>query len=141
MENCVFCNIKDKEDEEIIWENKDFIAFLDKKPITPGHVLLVTKKHVRFLMDTWNELFIKIMKIAKYLNEPIKNAVKSKTVGIMLSGFEVEHVHIHLVPRNKPGEFQNPQEEASKEELNRIADKIRGEIERLIEERGPFPID
>lgn len=131
VESCIFCNIpKNRDKEEIIWEDGEFIAFLDRKPIKPGHILIIPKKHVEFLFDVDYETYIKMMMVAKKLSIPLIKALKSKTVGILLSGFEVLHVHIHLVPRDKPGEFNVMQKEASREELHEVAEKIREEIKK-----------
>lgn len=128
-EKCIFCDIPNNRDkEEIVWEDDEFIAFLDRKPIKPGHILIIPKKHVEFLFDVDYETYIKLMMAAKKLSGPLIKAVGSKTVGILLSGFEVLHVHLHLVPRDKPGEFNAVQKEASKEELHEVGEKIRAEI-------------
>ncbi len=130
-DNCIFCNIdKNRENEEIIWENDEFIAFLDKRPIKPGHTLLIPKKHADFLFNLDDETYHKIMKTAKKLYNPLRKAMNSRTMGILLSGFEVLHVHLHLVPRDKPGEYNAGLKEASKEELHAVAEKIRDEIKK-----------
>jgi histidine triad (HIT) family protein len=131
VDSCVFCNIsKNRDKEEIIWEDEEFIAFLDRKPIKPGHTLIIPKKHVDFLFNLDDKTYHKLMAIAKKLYNPLIRAMGSKTVGIALSGFEVLHVHLHLVPRDKSGEFNILPKEASKEELHAVADKVRAEIQK-----------
>jgi histidine triad (HIT) family protein len=132
VKNCPFCSISEnRAQEEIVWEDKDFIAFLDKKPIKPGHILIIPRKHVKFLFDLDYNTYIKLMTIARKLSDPLIKAMKSKTAGILLSGFEVLHVHLHVVPRNEPGEFMGNPKEASREELHRVAEKIRAEIRKM----------
>lgn len=55
MENCIFCKIIKKEiPAEIVYEDKDFIAFLDINPQSPGHCQVIPKKHVRWVWDYEN---------------------------------------------------------------------------------------
>ena len=64
---------------------------------------------------------LKVKSFAKLL----KNKLKSKKIGLIIEGFGVLHVHIHLVPINSMGELnQKRTKPVNKEELNKIAKKI-----------------
>lgn len=127
MNNCIFCKIVNGEIPAIkVWEDKKYLAFLDLNPINPGHTLLIPKKHSEYLFDLndkdYNELMLKVNKIAKLLKEKLN----SKKVGLIIEGFAIPHVHVHLIPINKGGEL-NPEraKSMSKEELIKIAERIK----------------
>lgn len=100
MNNCIFCKIINKEiPANIIYEDSDFLAFLDINPLSPGHTLVIPKKHYRWVWDVPNvgEFFEVARKIAlaqqKAWNQP---TIHSKIVGE-----DVEHAHIWVYPDPK----------------------------------------
>src|SRR3989344_7285820 len=125
--NCVFCKIiEGKIPSEKIYEDENYLAFLDVNPINPGHTLVIPKKHSDYLFDLNDEDYKKLMLTAKKIAKIIKDKLKPKRVGLAVEGFFVPHVHVHLVPLNKGNEL-NPEraKSSSKEELEKIAKKIR----------------
>ena len=133
MDGCIFCKIARGEiDAEKIYEDEKFFAFLDVKPVNPGHALLIPKKHIDNIFDIEEPLYSEFFQAAKKLSQPIKNAVDSRRVGISIEGFGVPHAHIHLVPINKGYELDpNRAKPATPEELKKVAEKIKLEIKKL----------
>lgn len=114
----------------IIWENSNYIAFLDIKPINPGHILLVPKKPVSDILDMTDQEYSSLFLAAKQLAWTLRTATGAKRIGYMIEGFGVNHVHIHLIPINDVNEMDhNRAHEASKEELEEMAEKIRKCVE------------
>ncbi len=110
----------------VIWENSDYIAFLDIKPINPGHVLLVPKKPVGDILDMTDQEYSSLFLAAKQLALSLRIATGAKRIGYMVEGFGVDHVHIHLIPINAVNELDHARaHNASEEELKEIAEKIR----------------
>jgi len=108
MQNCIFCKIANHEIEHnTIWEDEGFIAFLDKHPQQRGHVLLIPKAHHEDIFAMPDEFYGEIFKRAKMLGSILKTAMKSKRVGMVVDGFSVAHVHIHLIPTNVPGSLDS----------------------------------
>ena len=100
MNSCIFCKIINKEiPAHIIYEDADFLAFLDIRPLSPGHMLVIPKKHYRWVWDFPNigEYFESVRKMAvaqqKAWSQP---AIHCKIVGE-----EVEHAHIWVYPDPK----------------------------------------
>ncbi|HLD38626.1 MAG TPA: HIT family protein [Candidatus Nanoarchaeia archaeon] len=126
--DCIFCKIIDGEIPVVkIFEDKKYFAFLDMNPINPGHTLLIPKKHTDYLFDLSDDEYSELMLKAKHLAKILKNKLKSKKIGLIVEGFGVSHVHIHLVPINSMGELnQKRTKPMNKEELNRLAEKITG---------------
>lgn len=97
MDSCIFCKIIKKEiPAEIVYDDKDFLAFLDINPLSPGHTLVIPKKHTRWVWDVTNagEYFEVARKIALAQREAFgSEAILSKIVGD-----EVPHAHIWVFP-------------------------------------------
>ncbi len=111
-----------------ILENERFLAFLDIRPIAPGHTLVIPKKEVDYIFDLEDEFLSEILLFAKKTAKLIENAVSCKRVGIMVAGLEVPHAHIHLVPINSLSDlsFANAKP-AEDKDLAEMALKIRGD--------------
>jgi histidine triad (HIT) family protein len=113
-----------------IAESKDYFAFLDIRPLTRGHTLVVPKVEVDYIFDLENELYAGLYLFSKIVAEAIQKSVDCKRVGTAVIGLEVPHAHIHLIPFNAMNEmnFSNPKLELSKEEMQAIADHIKSNL-------------
>jgi len=111
-----------------ILEDERYLAFLDIRPINPGHALVIPKKEVDYIFDVDDEMLGGMMVFAKRAAALIKRVVDCKKIGIMVAGLEVPHAHIHLVPIKTISDlnFANAKA-AAPEELAEMAQKIRGE--------------
>ena len=105
-QSCVFCKIANKEIKvNVIKETKNFLAFPDKNPITLGHTLIIPKKHYMNIFDLPAKLGNELLQLIKDISEM---RFKEGSLGINLlmrngkaAGQEVEHAHVHIVPRRK----------------------------------------
>jgi histidine triad (HIT) family protein len=83
---------------ERLREDDDFLAFLDIRPIRPGHSLVIPKREIEDFFDLPDELLGPLMVFAK----PVANAIRDETgaarVGCAVVGIEVPHAHLHLLP-------------------------------------------
>ena len=101
MENCIFCKIiKGEIPCTKIYEDKNFLAFLDIQPVSDGHLLIIPKKHTVWMQDTDDETISGIFKLAKKLMLAIKKGIGCDYVQLSVVGKDVPHFHIHLIPRN-----------------------------------------
>lgn len=135
MENCVFCKIVKKEiPAHIVYEDSDFLAFLDINPQSPGHVQVIPKKHYRWVWDlpaqagapgSIGEYFAVAQKIAKAQQKAFETDwILSKIVGD-----EIEHAHIWVFPGIKEGNTASPKlRGAGKKDFEANAKKIRDNI-------------
>ena len=130
--DCIFCKIIKKEIPSYkVYEDENFFAFLDIRPLNPGHTLVIPKKHCRWVWDVENigEYYKVVGKIAN----AIKKAFDIDYVVSLVFGEEVEHAHIWLVPR-----FENDGHGAaidlknvkqlSEQEMKNSAEKIKSYI-------------
>ena len=100
MKDCVFCKIANKEiPAHIVYEDADFLAFLDIHPQAPGHAQVIPKKHYRWVWDvpSVGRYFEIVAKVAKAQQKAFDNEwVLSKIVGD-----EVLHAHIWVFPSDQ----------------------------------------
>lgn len=131
-DDCVFCGFAAGKSKFFkIWEDRHFLAFLDNKPINPGHTLLVPKQHFEYIFDLDKNLYHKIFARARSLAKPLKTATEAKRIGVIVEGFGVAHVHLHLVPLRGGGELlKKGATGVTDEEFARTAEKIKAEIKR-----------
>jgi histidine triad (HIT) family protein len=126
MENCIFCKIVKKETPcEKIYENKKFLAFIDIKPVSHGHILIIPKRHVVWMQDADDKTVAEIFKLTKKLMLALKKAMKCDFVQVGIVGDEIPHFHIHLIPRYSSDNFKNlPTKKYGDGESSKIARKI-----------------
>jgi len=135
--DCIFCKIIEGEiPSSRVYEDDNFIAFLDINPVHKGHVLIVPKRHFVNVFDTPGDVgalfYSVIVKIAK----AVRNAVGCDGVNIVqnneaAAGQEIFHSHVHIIPRfKKDGLKGHPQKEKYSDfgEMADFAEKISHEI-------------
>ena len=108
-----------------IAEDDLFYAFLDIRPIAPGHTLVIPKEEVDHFFDMNDENLSKILKFAQPIVKAIELAIPCERVGSMIAGLEVPHAHLHLVPIISMQEFSfTYAKQAQQEDLINIREKI-----------------
>ncbi len=88
-----------------IAENEQFYAFLDIRPINPGHTLVVPKQETDYLFDLDDELLSSMLVFARPIAAAIEKTVPCKRIGLLVAGLEVPHAHLHLVPITGEGDL------------------------------------
>jgi histidine triad (HIT) family protein len=131
--DCLFCKIAAKTiPAKIIYEDDHAVAFLDIMPRAPGHTMVIPKYHAPTMIELPDEevapLFNAVKKTARLLMAALRP--DGITIGInqgRASGQEVDHLHVHLVPRSHGdggGSVQSVVHNAPQESLDEIAKKI-----------------
>lgn len=102
---CLFCKIINGEIPAYkVYEDNDFLAFLDISQATPGHTLVVPKKHFDSIFsideETASKMLIVVSKVANLLKDKLGvSAVNILNNSGALAGQTVNHIHIHIIPR------------------------------------------
>ena len=97
MKDCVFCKIVAGDIPCYkVYEDNNFLAFLDIEPLNPGHVLIVPKKHYRWTWDVPN--FGEYWEAARYVAQGIIKSMEAPMVEFLTHGTDIEHAHIWIVP-------------------------------------------
>lgn len=127
MSDCIFCKIINKEiPAYVLWEDDQFMAMLDIRPVSPGHLLIIPKQHIETIFDIPQPLYNELFKTAKALSTPLQHAMNSIKVGIVVEGFGVPHAHVHLIPINHAHELDSSRAKSMPEdELAKITQKIK----------------
>lgn len=132
--NCIFCKIiKGEIPSSKVYEDENFLAFLDIRPITFGHTLVIPKKHRRNALDSEDDLNAEMYRLATRLAKVVKKAFDADGINLMQnnepsSGQEVFHSHIHIIPRKENDHAMNlsPRKERQMADLALDAEKIKG---------------
>lgn len=112
-----------------ILEDETYLAFLDLKPVNPGHTLVIPKQEIDYVFDMEDGLLGGLMMFSKKVAKALKKAFPCKRIGIMVAGIEVPHTHIHLIPINGVSDLNFARaQNASQEELAAAAAKIREKL-------------
>jgi histidine triad (HIT) family protein len=114
----------------IVYEDENFLAFLDINPLKEGHTLVVPKKEVDYIFDLDDEWLSKMMVFAMKVAKGIEKVVECKRVGMAVVGLEVPHCHIHLIPISKVDDmnFSNGSIKMSEEKFIELAKKINAAV-------------
>jgi histidine triad (HIT) family protein len=112
-----------------IYEDSDFISFLDIRPIRMGHALVVPKVELDYIFDQSDEVLAKMLPVAKKIGLAIEKVVPCVRMGMTVLGLEVPHTHLHLVPIDE-GELINfsKAQPADMNELGKLCEKIKAQL-------------
>ena len=118
---------------KIVAEDQEHLAFLDKSPVAPGHLLVIPKEPIEYFFDLPEVEMNKLLAFTTKVATAMKNILPCKRVGLTVMGLEVLHVHIHLIPINKEGDmdFNKPRLQMSGKKMEAIATAIRGSYQHL----------
>lgn len=126
MQDCIFCKIiNNKIPCEKTYEDKNFLSFMDIEPVSHGHILVIPKEHIVWMQDADDETIGNIFKLTKKLMSAIKKGTSCDYVQVAVSGKDIPHFHIHLIPRYLNDGLSNwPTKKYSKGKMADIAKKI-----------------
>ncbi len=128
-----------KETAYIIYEDDFFIAFLDIRPLFIGHTLLAPKAHYKTFYDLPPSLISPLFLLAQSIGRAVEQAMDAEGSFIAMNNTvsqSVEHLHIHIVPRNKgdglKGFFWPRTKYANDKQLIETRDKIKAKLNQLL---------
>lgn len=109
------------------------VAFLDVAPMTEGHVMVVPREEVSHWIDADAELLAHLTAVAKRIGEAQKRAFDCERIGLLVVGYEVPHLHIHVLPTNSMDDFDISDRAPMQtpEQLEAPAEKIRQALSEL----------
>ena len=135
---CAFCDIiAGRAPAQIIFEEPEVIAFLDRRPVFAGHTLVVPRAHHVTFGDLPPPLMPKVLEVAQRVSRVIPDALGAQGTFVAMNNIvsqSVPHLHVHVVPRTKGdglrGFFwpRRPYENA--DEMEHYAQRLRGSLER-----------
>jgi histidine triad (HIT) family protein len=105
MKPCTFCRVVAGEiPSYTVFEDDVSLAFLDHRPLFPGHCLLVPKTHYETLLDLPTALFTPMLASAQLLARAVERGLEAHGSFVAINNRisqSVPHLHIHVVPRRR----------------------------------------
>jgi len=137
--DCVFCQIASGTlAAPVVFEDEVSLAFLDHRPLFPGHTLLIPKQHHETLADLPEALIEPIFTNAQVLARAIEAALQAEGTFVAINNRvsqSVPHLHVHIVPRRRKdglrGFFWPRQAYKDPDEMENIRKKLSGTVTRL----------
>jgi histidine triad (HIT) family protein len=134
--DCRFCQIiAGEEHGHVVFEDERTLAFLDNRPLFPGHSLLVPRDHHETLGELPDELIGPLFENARLLSVAVPRAMRKPGSFVAMNNVvsqSVPHLHVHVVPR-KPkdglrGFFWPRTKYDSEDQMREVADRVRKAI-------------
>jgi histidine triad (HIT) family protein len=112
-----------------VLEDDRFLAFLDIRPISYGHTLVIPKQEVDELFSLDADTLSAALPFAQKVALALKKSLPCRRIGLMVAGFEVPHAHIHLVPIDHEGDLSfSKAKPAEPDVLAALAQTIRSNL-------------
>lgn len=135
--DCLFCKIaKGEIPSSKVYEDDELVAFLDIKPVNPGHVLIIPKAHYASLLETPEALAGSMMALVPSLGKAVLKAAKAEGFNVAVNtgrvaGQVVDHVHLHIMPRhaNDGYDLWHGKSYDSAEAMNSMANAVRAALQ------------
>lgn len=135
MKPCVFCQIVNGVSPGYIaFEDDVSMAFLDKRPLFRGHLLLVPREHVETLGDLPDDLIEPLFRNARRLSVAMETVLGAEGSFVAMNNRvsqSVPHLHIHVVPRTKGDGLRGffwPRTKVGENDLAEVCERLRREL-------------
>src|SRR5689334_13008946 len=143
MAECLFCRIVSGAlPATIVYEDDISLAFLDHRPLFPGHTLLVPREHVETLGELPTKIVAPYFEAAQLLSRAVESAMDAEGTFVALNNRvsqSVPHLHVHIVPRRKKdglkGFFWPRTKYKSDEEMEEVKKKINAALKKIIAQK------
>ncbi len=139
MNDCSFCSVvKGDAQAHIVFEDDVSLAFLDNRPLFPGHSLLIPREHLETIWDLPDDLLATLFENARLLSRAVRDAMDAQGAFVANNNIvsqSVPHFHVHVVPRNRKdglrGFFWPRQKYESDDHAKRSAEAVRRAVAKL----------
>jgi histidine triad (HIT) family protein len=135
MADCIFCKLARKElPAHTVHETETMLAFLDRSPIQPGHLLVVPKKHEPDVFQLDEKTYLDLMATVRRVASAAGAFTRPKRMGLLVAGWDVPHAHVHVVPMNDYHDLtskrllEGNRPTPDDAELTRVAEGIRAAL-------------
>ena len=143
MAECLFCRIASGElTATIVYEDDNSVAFLDHRPLFPGHTLLVPREHVETLGELPAKLVGPYFEAAQLLARAVESAMEAEGTFVAMNNRvsqSVPHLHVHIVPRRRKdglkGFFWPRTKYKDGEEMEEVKKKITAALKKTTQQK------
>jgi histidine triad (HIT) family protein len=137
-ESCTFCKIVREDDGLRVFEDEHTLAFLDHRPLFPGHCLVIPKAHLETINDLPNSLLAPFFSNVRMLSAAVERAMHAEGTFIAANNRvsqSVPHFHVHIVPRTKgdglKGFFWPRHKYKSPDEISATVNALKAAIQQI----------
>ena len=130
MDNsCIFCKIVAGEvPAEKVYEDDEFLAFLDIRPLSPGHTLVIPKQHYRWVWDLPADRQVspnigRYFEMVQRIAQALQKSFGTEEVQAKIIGEEVPHAHVWIFPAPEKAQ-------GDKQDFKTNADKVRAVLSK-----------
>ncbi|MEU3981753.1 HIT family protein [Streptomyces sp. NPDC026672] len=116
-----------------VWQDPDVAAFLSIAPLTPGHTLVVPRQEVDQWTDADGAVLARCVTVAQAIGRGVRRAWDAPRAGLVIAGFEVPHLHVHVAPAWGMADFDFSRAQVEKDEaaLDEAATRLRSALREL----------
>jgi diadenosine tetraphosphate (Ap4A) HIT family hydrolase len=112
-----------------VWRDDRCVAFLSINPLGPGHALVVPIEEIDYWVDAPPELMSHLFAVAQIIGQAQKRAFAVERIGVIVAGYEVPHLHVHVIPTTSMSQFNFANAGvATRDELESAAEAIRTQL-------------
>ena len=110
-----------------VWRDERCVAFLTIAPLRPGHTLVVPRAEVDEWTDADDDLMTHLIMVARHIGAAQKTGFDAPRAGLVVAGFEVAHLHMHVFPTWTIDDFDfgGADRDPDPAELDAAADTLR----------------
>jgi diadenosine tetraphosphate (Ap4A) HIT family hydrolase len=116
-----------------VWRDERCVVFMSINPLARGHALVVPVEELDHWVEGDPELIAHLFEVTRVVGIAQRAALQPERVGVIIAGYEVPHMHIHVIPTNSMAElsFANAAASVERDDLEAAADAIRRELRAM----------
>ena len=116
-----------------VWRDDRCVVFLSINPLAHGHALVVPVDEVDHWVDAPADLVAHLFEVSRVIGVAQQRAFAPERIGLIVAGYEVPHMHIHVVPTDDMRQlsFANAASSVDFDDMQRAAEAIRAELRAM----------
>jgi len=115
-----------------VWHDDRAVGFLSINPMGPGHTLVVPRAEIDHWVDADDELLGHLHRVSRRVAEAIRTVWRPPRIALIIAGFEVPHLHVHVYPawRLEDFDFRGAQRSPDPAALDSHAESLRDALRK-----------
>lgn len=129
-----------------VWSDETCVAFLTIEPLTDGHAMVVPRAEIEQWTDADEQTWAHLQRVAGIIGRAQQAEWEAPRIGMLLEGFLVPHLHVHVWPTFSPEDFDPhaPMQDVSDERFDEAAERLRSRLRgdghaAHVPDAGPLP--
>lgn len=129
-----------------VWSDETCVVFLTIEPLTDGHAMVVPRAELEQWTDADDATWTHLQRVAGIVARAQQAEWEAPRIGMLLEGFLVPHLHVHVWPAFSPDDFDphSPMKDVSDARFDAAAERLRSRLradghEAHVAGAGPLP--